>query len=133
MVRESEIKARLNALLGEYENAGDWGGEDNDIFAKCSVNGRELPIAMMLKGPSVRRPMRIKDAGLNSDQVLRVTEAPATIFVVQHVHKITEAVRRQLRMNIEALRSRGAEAYCALIDGVATYKVMTDLPLRGAR
>jgi hypothetical protein len=128
IVPERVIKERLNALLGECESAGDWGGEDNDIFATCSVNGRELPIAMMLKGPSVPRPMRIKDTGANSDQVLRVTEAPAAVFVVQHVHKITEAVRRQLRMNVEALRSRGVEAYCAFIDGVQTYKLLSDLP-----
>jgi hypothetical protein len=101
MVLERQIKDRLSALLGEHESAGDWGGEDDDIFAMCSVNRRPLPIAMMLKGRSVPRPMRIKDAGTNSDQVLRVAEAPAAVFVIQHVHKITEPVRRQLRMNIE--------------------------------
>ena len=123
-VPERVIKERLNALLGEHESAGDWPGEDNDIFAKCSIGGRELPIAMMLKGPSVPRPMRIKDAGTNSDQVLRVAEAPAVVFAIQHVHKITEPVRRQLRMNIEALRSRGLEAYCTFIDGVQTHKLL---------
>ena len=128
MVLERQIKDRLNALLGEHESAGDWGGEDDDIFATCSVNRRQLPIAMMLKGRSVPRPMRIKDAGTNSDQVLRVAEAPAAIFAIQHVHKITEPVRRQLRMNIEALRSRGLEAYCAFIDGIQTYKLLTDPP-----
>jgi hypothetical protein len=131
-VSERVIKDRLNALLGERESAGDWGGEDDDIFATCSVGGREFPIAMMLKGPSVPRPMRIKDAGANSDQVLRVAEAPAAVFVVQHVHKISEAVRRQLRMNIEALRSRGVEAYCAFIDGVQTYKLLTNPTQPGA-
>lgn len=126
MISEREIKDQLNALLRECESASDWAGEDDDIFALCSVNGRELPIAMMLKGRSVPRPMRIKDAGVNSDQVLRVAEAPAAVFVVQHVHKITEPVRRQLRMNIEALRSRGHEAYCAFIDGVQTYKLLAN-------
>ena len=123
-VSEREIKDRINALLGEHESAKDWGGEDNDIFATCSVSGREMSIAMMLKGPSVPRPMRIKDAGKNSDQVLRLAEAPATLFVVQHVDKITEPVRRQLRMNIEALRARGAEACCTFIDGIQTYKLL---------
>jgi hypothetical protein len=126
MVRERVIKDRLNSLLGECESAGDWGGEDDDIFGTCSVNGRVRPIAMMLKGLSVPRPMRIKDCGTNSDQVLRVTEAPAEVFVVQHVDKITEAVRRQLRLNVEALRSRGIDACCAFIDGYQTFKLMSD-------
>ncbi len=125
MVHEREIKDRLNLLLGQHESANDWGGEDDDIFATCTLNGNELPIAMMLKGRSVPRPMRLKDAGSNSDQVLRIAEAPAVIFVVQHVHKITEPVRRQLRLNIEALRARGHEAYCAFIDGFQTYKLLT--------
>jgi hypothetical protein len=113
-VPEKIIKARLNALLGESESAGDWPGEDDDIFGKCSVHGRERAIAIMLKGPSVPRPMRIKDAGINADQILRLAESAAEVFVVQHVDKITEAVRRQHRMNIEALRSRGFGAWCAL-------------------
>lgn len=125
-VLERTIKDRMNALLGERESAGDWGGEDDDVFATCTVNGRERPIAMMLKGPSVPRPMRIKDAGVNSDQILKVAEAPAEVFVVQHVDKITEAVRRQLRMNVEALRSRGIDAHCAFIDGLQTYKLLFD-------
>lgn len=128
-VSEREIKERLNKLLGELTSAKDWSGEDNDVFGHCSLNGRSLPIAMMLKGPSVPRPLRLKDCGANSDQVLRVAEAPAAIFVVQHVHKITEPVRRQLRMNIEALRSRGHEAYCTFIDGVETYRLLADLIL----
>lgn len=130
-VYEREIKDRINGLLGEHESAKDWGGEDNDIFATCSVNKREMPIAMMLKGPSVPRPMRIKDAGKNSDQVLRLAEAPATIFAVQHVHKITEPVRRQLRMHIEALRGRGIEAYCTFIDGIQTHKLLVGSRVKG--
>jgi hypothetical protein len=125
MIPERQIKEHLNSLLGEVESAGDWGGEDDDIFAQCSLNGRKLVIAMMLKGRSVPRPMRLKDAGKNSDQVLRVAEAPAAIFVLQHIDKITEPVRRQLRMNIEALRSRGHEAYCTFIDGFQTYKLLS--------
>jgi hypothetical protein len=124
LIPEHQIKDHLNSLLGEAESAADWGGEDDDIFAQCSLNGRELPIAFMLKGRSVPRPMRLRDAGKNSDQVLRVTEAPAAIFVVQHVDKITEPVRRQLRMNVEALRSRGHEAYCTFIDGFQTFKLL---------
>jgi hypothetical protein len=124
MVLERQIKDRLNALLGEDKSANDWPGEDDDIFGMCSVNKRPLPIAIMLKGRSVRHPMGIKDAGVNMDQVLKVAEAPPAVFVVQHVHKNTEPVRRQLRMNIEALRSRGHEAYCAFIDGVDTFKLL---------
>jgi hypothetical protein len=130
-VLERDIKDQINALLGERESAKDWGGEDNDIFATCSVNKREMPIAMMLKGPSVPRPMRIKDAGANSDQILRLAESPATLLVVQHVDKITESVRRQLRMNIEARQARGDEAYCSFIDGIQTHKILIGSRLKG--
>jgi hypothetical protein len=127
LLPERTIKEGLNSLLRENKSAGDWGGEDDDIFASCTVSGSERPIAMMLKGPSVPHPMRLKDGGKNGDQVLRVTEAPAEVFVVQHVNKITEPVRRQLRLNVEALRSRGVDACCAFIDGLQTYKLLSHL------
>jgi hypothetical protein len=71
--------------------------------------------------------MRIKDCGANGDQILRLAEAPAAVFVIQHIHKITEPVRRQLRMNIESLRSRGVECYCAFVDGIQTHKLLAAL------
>ena len=125
IVDEDHIKTCINRLLLEREDASDWPGEHNDIFGRCSVNGHEFTIAIMLKGKSVLKPLRIKDAGKNSDQLIRLADSPANILAVQHVHKITEQVRRQLRMNVEALRARGSETYCTFIDGIDTYRLLS--------
>ena len=122
---EENVKRRLNALLGELVLHKDWGGELNDLYsAHCRVRGTTMPAAFMLKGKSVPRPLQIKNCGKHGDQLLRLTDSPANLFVVQHIDVIEQAVRRQVRMNIEALRARDVDAYCCFIDGTQTYQLM---------
>lgn len=114
---EVEIKERICFLLGVTDVPKDWGGESHDLFANVTVSGRSLPAAFFFKGKSVRRPLQIKDCGTNGDQLLRLMESSASIFVVQHIHTISDSVRKQMVHNIIARRSTGRESWCVFIDG----------------
>jgi hypothetical protein len=95
-VAEHAIKALLCDLLGEYTVPKDWGGEESDVFsANLTVNGTRNTGAFLLKGPSRFHPMIPTDLGKNGDQLYRLFNIPADIFIVQHCHTIGAAVRKQ--------------------------------------
>lgn len=123
-VSEQAVKALLCQLLGEYRVPKDWGGEESDVFsANLTVEGKRNTGAFLLKGPSRFHPMVPTDLGRNGDQLYRLFNIPADIFIVQHCHTIGAAVRKQA----EAYAFQRAFAKpCRLvfIDGMTTARLL---------
>lgn len=96
LVPEHAVKELLCDLLGEITVPKDWGGEESDVFsANLTVDGKRRTGAVLLKGPSRFHPMIPTDLGKNGDQLYRLFNIPADIFIVQHCHAIGAAVRKQ--------------------------------------
>jgi hypothetical protein len=129
-VPEEQIKRCFSKLLSELTKHGDWAGEKNDLLANCSINGQPRTAALLLKGPSVRKPMQIRDCGKNGDQILKLSGSPAQIFVIQHVHDIEESVRLDLYQKIQLLRKDGNPAQCCFIDGKSTASILYGAGIR---
>jgi hypothetical protein len=125
-MREQAIKERLNALLDEWHLHKDWPGEQNDLFTNCRVNGRSVPAAFLLKGRSIPRPLDIKGCGKRGDQLEKLAESPADLLVVQHVHEITQEVRKHLRNIVTGLRAQDRLVSCCFIDGKQTFRLLDD-------
>jgi len=96
MVPELTVKELICRLLGEHSVPSDWGGEEGDVLsANLVVDGRRHAGAFLLKGPARFHPMKPTDLGKNGDQLYRLFNIPAHIYVVQHCHTIGAAVRKQ--------------------------------------
>ena len=96
-VSEQKVKELFCKLLSEVEIPKDWGGEEFDIFSSnLSVDGRRLTAAFLLKGPSKFHEMTLADCGKNGDQIYRLFNTPADVFVLQHCHKVSPAVRKTM-------------------------------------
>ena len=121
-IPEREIKARFAELL--HDHAGkDWGGEINDYYtAHLHVAGKRTDAAFIFKGPSVFREMKPKDLGKNGDQIFRLAQSPARLLILQHCHRVSEAVRATLRAF--AVAPHDPRRYC-VIDGEDTFKILT--------
>jgi len=125
-IPEQEVKKALAALLGEIEVAKDWGGEENDLFSGNLIVGRRRrTAAFLLKGPARFHEMRLADCGKNGDQIYRLFHAPAEVFVVQHCHKISPAVRRTVEAFTLGQYARGARYL--LIDGYDSCRILKSL------
>jgi hypothetical protein len=67
--------------------------------------------------------MEIRDCGANGDQLVRLVESPARLFIVQFVGNVAEAAIRDIDGKIRALRSSGRKAVFCIMEGQDTARV----------
>lgn len=123
---EDTVQLALEAILEVPFHKKDWGGEVNDLYtANVIVNGARRPTAFMLKGNGLKnRTMEIKYCGKNGDQVVRLFQNPADLFVIQFVGNIAEAVILHAHSEIARLKSQGKDARFLIMDGQDTARVL---------
>jgi hypothetical protein len=122
---EFNIKATICRAVGDTFKK-DWGGEQNDIFTtRVVIDGRRIPTAFLLKGPAVKGRLTIAKCGKNGDQIQRLFESAAELFVIQFNGEIDERVVAEARQKTFLLRSMGfASARCAIVDGLDTARLL---------
>lgn len=124
MVPELMVKELICRLLGEHSVPSDWGGEESDVLsANLIVDGRRHVGAFLLKGPARFHPMKPTDLGKNGDQLYRLFNIPAQIYVIQHCHTIGAAVRKQAEAFALA-RSFVAPCRVVFMDGLTTARLL---------
>jgi len=124
MVPEQTIKELICRLLGDHAVPSDWGGEESDVLsANLVINGRRHVGAFLLKGPARFHPMKPTDLGKNGDQLYRLFNIPAHIYVVQHCHAIGAAVRKQAEAFALA-RSFVAPCRVIFMDGLTSARLL---------
>lgn len=124
MVPELAVKELICHLLGEHSVPSDWGGEESDVLsANLVVAGRRNTGAFLLKGPARFHPMKPTDLGKNGDQLYRLFNIPAQIYVVQHCHAIGAAVRKQAEAFALA-RSFVVPCQIVFMDGLTTARLL---------
>jgi hypothetical protein len=123
---EDTIQMALEAILGVSFHKKDWGGEGNDLYtANVIVNGARRPTAFMLKGNGLKnRVMEVKHCGKNGDQVIRLFQSPADLFVIQFVGSISEAVIHHARGEVARLKGQGKGTHFLIMDGQDTARVL---------
>ena len=121
---ERVVKELIGRLLGEAEVPRDWGGEECDLFsANLKVNGLRRTGAFLLKGPAAFHPMTMADCGKNGDQIYRLFNIPAHIYVIQHCHYIGAAVRKTVEAFALA-RNFTSSCHYMIFDGVSTARLL---------
>jgi hypothetical protein len=124
LVPELAVKELICHLLGDHVVPNDWGGEESDVLsANLLVQGRRHVGAFLLKGPARFHPMKPTDLGKNGDQLYRLFNIPAQIYVVQHCHSIGAAVRKQAEAFALA-RSFLAPCQIVFMDGLTTARLL---------
>jgi len=117
---ESTVKEKICEILGDVPKK-DWGGELNDHFTYIHINGKRHSAGFIFKGPSKFQEMKPSHLGKNADQIYRLNSTPCDIMIIQHCHKIGEAVKATV--HAFASLSSSNRKYC-LIDGRDTYKIL---------
>jgi hypothetical protein len=120
--RETQVKAWLAEIIGEQFVPKDWAGEYSDLCTShLQLNGQRLDAAFLLKGPAAFHPMEMTDLGKKGDQIVRLFQEPAGIYILQHCHSVSSAVRHTM----EAFASRWYKQspYC-IIDGNCTMRIL---------
>jgi hypothetical protein len=123
---EDAIQMAFEQVLDVAFHKKDWGGEINDLYtANVIVNGARVATAFLLKGNGLKKKvMEIGDCGKNGDQLVRLIDSPASLFVVQFVGEISENIIRDVEGKIETLKTRGKPAYYCIMNGQDTARVL---------
>src|ERR1700674_1607833 len=90
---EKKMKQGILQLLGETKTPKDWGGENNDIFTdRITLFGKKRRAAFALKGPAKKGALVPKMMGKNGDQIQRLFDLPATVFIGQFEGEVKESI-----------------------------------------
>lgn len=123
-IPEHKVKELICRLLDEHDIPKDWGGEESDLFSgRLLIGGERKTSAFLLKGPAKFHPMTPRDLGKNGDQIYRLFNIPAQVYVIQHCHNIGAAVRK----TVEAYalhRSFTAPCRYVIMDGLSTAQLL---------
>lgn len=123
---EDSVQTALERILSVPFHKKDWGGEQNDLYtANLLINGARHETAFLLKGNGLRsKTMEIKHCGVNGDQILRLCNSPAKLFVVQFVGRISEAIVSDIDGKVRHARSQGKDVWYCIMDGQDTARVL---------
>ena len=123
---EDSVQTALERILSVPFHKKDWGGEQNDLYtANLLINGARHETAFLLKGSGLaNRTMEIKHCGVNGDQILRLVNSPAKLFVIQFVGRISEAVISDIDGKVRHSRTQGRNVWYCIMDGQDTARVL---------
>lgn len=125
-LQEDQIQMALEQIIDESFHKKDWGGEANDLYtANILVNGSRTATAFLLKGNGLKKDtLEIRDCGKNGDQILRLLDSPAQLFVIQFVGNVSESVIKDVDNKVSELRSRNKMSYYCVMNGQDTARVL---------
>jgi hypothetical protein len=124
-ISERKIKEYLAEIIGETYIQGDWGGEKSDFFTtRLTMRNKRVPAAFLLKGAGTKGKLTIKKCGKQGNQIMRLLEEPAELFVVQHVDEIDSDVTNLLEKLISEKSRKGKKLYYTIMDGIDTTRVL---------
>jgi hypothetical protein len=123
---EDFVQMALEQILNVSLHKQDWGGEYNDLYiANLILYGARVESAFLLKGNGLRKKvLEIRDCGKNGDQLVRLFESPARVFVIQFVGNISEVIAKDVEGKIGALRAIKRQAWYCLVDGQDTTRIL---------
>lgn len=120
-VREEKVKDHFRDIIDEPFDQQDWGGEITDLFtSRVVVDGRRVNTSFLLKGPSGGATIYIADLGKRGDQLQRLFDSKAELYVVQANGVFDDRTVKQIHQDAN---SNGAELFC-IIDGADTARIL---------
>jgi hypothetical protein len=126
---ERKMKDGILKLLGETKSPKDWGGENNDIFTdRITLFGKKRRAAFALKGPAKSGPLVPKMMGKNGDQIQRLFDTPATVFLVQYEGEVKESIFKLMEELAKAKAVLGGEIFWGVLDDDATKRLRRAYP-----
>lgn len=116
---EARFKRGVQKTIGEPGKFKDWGGETSDLYTtRLRIKGKRHAAAFAFKGPGQRGPLVPGRMGKNGDQLQRLFEEDADVFIVQHWREIKPSVIDLMRrLAVAKSVSTGQPIWYGVVDG----------------
>lgn len=127
---ELTFKKGLQRILREEGSFRDWGGEKNDLWTtRMTLRGKRHAAAFAFKGRGTTGKLTPKKMGKNGDQLQRLFQAPAVVFVVQYWREVDQSVVELTRaLAVAKSVTDGREILYCVIDGQDSQRLMKAYP-----
>lgn len=129
-ISESDFKNGVINILNEKGKFTDWGGEKNDLFTtRLKIDEKRYATAFAFKGPGTTGKLMPAKMGKNGDQIQRLFEVDADVFIVQYCGQIDESILEQMR-NMAVAKSVMTQKiiYYCVIDGIDSKRIKGAYP-----
>ncbi len=129
-ISEDRFKQGVKKAIGEAGKFTDWGGEKNDLFTtKVRIKGKRIPSAFAFKGKGKKGILKPKDFGKNGDQIQRLFQSDAQVFMLQYWNQLDQSIYEQMRsFAIAKSALTGDKIYFGIIDGDDTQRLKIAYP-----
>jgi hypothetical protein len=127
---EGEFKKGVKAVLSEQSSFKDWGGEKNDLIStRVLYKGKRVPTAFAFKGRGRKGKLTPSQMGKNGDQIGRLFDSEAELFIVQFWGEIDESIRQHVATFslAQSVKNSARVLYC-IIDGVDSTRLIRAYP-----
>jgi hypothetical protein len=95
---EKVFKYGTAHILGNRGKFTDWGGEKNDLYTShLRIKGARYSSAIGFKGPATKGTLTPGKMGYNGDQIQRLFDSDAQVFLVQFEGAIAQSVPEQMK------------------------------------
>jgi hypothetical protein len=127
---EKTFKGGVMRILGEKGKFQDWGGEKNDLCTtRFRYQGKRRAVAFAFKGKGLKKKLTPALMGKNGDQIQRLFQTPAEIFLLQYWSQIEDSVLEQMQMAAKVKSySDGRRIYYGIIDGQDSARLIQAYP-----
>jgi hypothetical protein len=117
-VRENLIKKGFADIVGEGGVFKDWGGEKSDLYTnKLRIKGGRRATAVAFKGKGTSGKLTPAKMGKNGDQIDRLFDEPAEVFLIVYSGQIDSSVISQMHAFAIAKKAlNGQRVYFGVID-----------------
>lgn len=128
---ESDFKEGVKTIIGDHTSSfKDWGGEINDLMStRVKYKSKRIASAFAFKGRGTKGKLTPSRMGKNGDQIARLFESTAELFVLQFWGEIDEAVRKYVETFAlaQSVKTGRRVLYC-IIDGVDSTRLIRAYP-----
>jgi len=125
-IDEKRFKEGIKKIIGEAGEFTDWGGEKNDLYTtRLRVKNKRVVTALAFKGRGEKGILKLSMMGKNGDQILRLFQSDADLFVVQYWGQIDQSIYEQMNsFAIQKSALNGKKIYYCVIDGFDTARIL---------
>jgi hypothetical protein len=128
-LRERKLKLGFAKIIGEKGPFKDWGGEKSDLYTtKMRVAGKRLRAAIAFKVKATKGKLVPKKMGKNGDQINRLFDEPAQVFLVVYCGQIDSSIISQMQAFAIGNALKGGRVYYGVVDGSDIERLISAYP-----
>ncbi len=128
-ISEKKIKNAFKHIIREKGSFKDWGGEKSDLYSTQVLMGhKRVPTAIAFKGRGTKGKLVPAKMGKNGDQIGRLFDEPARLFLVVYKDQIDSSIVSQMQAFAIGKAIGGQKIYYGVVDGNDLGKIASAYP-----